>query len=414
MNLEKLLSSYHILLEQMARDGYSDGYIKAIEWEIKWIKQHPELQECKDYLELYEKRVSAGRAPISSRGRIYHKHSMFTVLQHFEEDGEFPNHHEKIPLVKKSAYYKLNVDYRAIIDRYKEFAKAQNLSDYTIKKCISKTSCFLLFFQNRGSESIKTVTEADVISFFTDDDGNLVKSFSYKRDIESVLESVAEDLSPDIKRVCNLLPSIKRRRKNIQYFTSDESKCIQKVLANEDGILSKRDVAIGMLLYYTGMRAGDIADLRLDEIKWDSERIVRNQSKTGYPVELPLDISVGNALFAYLAEERPYSTDIHVFLWAKPPYLPIKSTVIWPVTAKIYQAAGIRQNYGDRRGSHLFRHHLATYLAEKGISQPVISDILGHESPSSLDHYLSANIEHLRECALDISAFPIAKGVFRT
>ena len=152
MDLDKLVSSYHLLLEQMERDGYSAGYIKAVEWEVKWIKRHPELWGCNNYLELYEKRLTSGRSSISSQGRTYHKRSIFTLLQHFEEDGEFPNHREKIPLVKRAAYYHLNPYYKSAIDCYQDYAKRKNHAEWTIKKCISKTSCFFLYLQNKGND----------------------------------------------------------------------------------------------------------------------------------------------------------------------------------------------------------------------------------------------------------------------
>ena len=413
MDLNNLFSNYHLLLEQMERDGYSQGYIKAIEWEIKWIKRHPELHDCNTYLELCEKRVASGRKPCSSQDRIYHKYSMFTVLQQFDENGDFPNHHHKTPLVKRAAYYHLNDYYQSIVDSYRAFAEEKKYAEQSTEKCISKTSCFLLHVQNLGNKTLKTVTETDVISFFTDCEGKLIRSRSYKRDIEAVLGSDLGNLSSEGNRVRLLLPAIRRKRKNIQYLTDEESICICKALENRDGLLCKRDLAIGMLLYYTGMRAGDVADLRLDEIDWESEQIIRLQGKTGYPIELPMDINVGNAIYDYIVEERPNSQDTHVFLWKNPPYLPINSDVIWPITARIYKAAAIRQKSGDRRGSHLFRHHVATHLAEKGIPQPVISEILGHEDPGSLNHYLSADIEHLRECALSLEPFPVEKGVFR-
>ena len=126
-----------------------------------------------------------------------------------------------------------------------------------------------------------------------------------------------------------------------------------------------------------------------------------------------MSVGVGNALFEYITEERPDKPDPHVFLWNKPPYMPIDASVSWPVTAHSYKAAGIRQNAGDRRGSHLFRHHVATHLAMKGFSQPIISEILGHEAPESLNHYLSSDIEHLRTCALSVEEFPVAEEVFR-
>lgn len=49
----------------------------------------------------------------------------------------------------------------------------------------------------------------------------------------------------------------------------------------------------------------------------------------------------------------------------------------------------------------------------KGFPQPIISEILGHEAPESLNYYLSSDIEHLRTCALSIEEFPVAEEVFR-
>lgn len=74
--------------------------------------------------------------------------------------------------------------------------------------------------------------------------------------------------------------------------------------------------------------------------------------------------------------------------------------------------AQIRMNPGDRRGSHLFRHRAATKMAENNIPAPVISATLGHSSPKSLDAYLSADLVHLKECAIDLGDYSIPKEVF--
>jgi len=74
-------------------------------------------------------------------------------------------------------------------------------------------------------------------------------------------------------------------------------------------------------------------------------------------------------------------------------------------------AAKIRLNSGDRRGFHLFRHHLAISLLENEVSQPVISQIMGHSSPVSVEAYLSADFRHLKDCALSIDCFPLRKEV---
>jgi integrase len=82
------------------------------------------------------------------------------------------------------------------------------------------------------------------------------------------------------------------------------------------------------------------------------------------------------------------------------------------ISNKIMKTANIRQSTGDRRGFHIFRHHVATELLGNDVPQPVISRALGHISPDSLEAYLSADFKHLKECALSIERFPMPEGVF--
>lgn len=129
-------------------------------------------------------------------------------------------------------------------------------------------------------------------------------------------------------------------------------------------------------------------------------------------MNIPLSATVGNAIFDYIQNERPKSENAQIFLCGYPPYDPISGDTMWVIASTIYKAVGVRQTKDKRRETHLFRYHLATYLAEQGISQPVISEVLGHEAPESLDYYLAADMAHLRECALSIEEFPVDEEVF--
>ena len=55
---------------------------------------------------------------------------------------------------------------------------------------------------------------------------------------------------------------------------------------------------------------------------------------------------------------------------------------------------------------------MATTLLANEVASPVISSILGHSSPESLNPYIDADIEHLRDCSLSISDYPVRKEVF--
>ena len=124
---------------------------------------------------------------------------------------------------------------------------------------------------------------------------------------------------------------------------------------------------------------------------------------------LPMPAAVGNAIYDYVTMERPLSEEAYIFLCRAKPYGPLSRGSVWEAVSKVYRAAGVRQGEGERQGTHLFRHHVASALAGNGIARPVISETLGHTAPKSLDCYLSADIQHLREYAHSaLNRFPSA------
>jgi len=411
MDLEKLCANDYELLQHMRNNQYSDAYVKQVEWEIKWVRRNKDKYEFESYLDICNTRLSAGRKSIYSEGRKYHLRSMYTLLQRFEENGEFPDRRMKEPLIQKRAYFQLTPAFKEIIDLCGEHGGKVGLKESTIEKRLSKGSCFLLYMQQKGHGSLDTLTEGDVLSFFTDANGEVSFSYTYKAEIAAILRSDLGAYTNSARRILTFLPTIQKRRKNIKYLTSEEAASIRTTLYDNESHLSMRDRAIGMLLYFTGLRGCDIAKLQFEDIDWERDEIRLTQSKTGTPISLPLTPTVGNALYDYMVNERPQSEYQHIFLVSVLPYNPISADTMWSISARIYEASGVRQSEGSRRGSHLFRYHFASCLAECGISQPVISETLGHEFSGSLDYYLAADMVHLRKCALSIEDFPVGDEV---
>jgi integrase len=152
--------------------------------------------------------------------------------------------------------------------------------------------------------------------------------------------------------------------------------------------------------------------MELASIDWESDLIKIKQQKTEVSLELPLTAIVGNAIYDYLIKERPPVDCPILFLTQHGPYRGMNSSSICIVAARIMEKAGIRQSKGDRKGFHIFRHHLATTLLNNNVPQAMISDTLGHAAPESVEAYLTADFVHLKECALSIIArFPVSKEV---
>lgn len=84
---------------------------------------------------------------------------------------------------------------------------------------------------------------------------------------------------------------------------------------------------------------------------------------------------------------------------------------MWKHLKNVFNEAGVRTN-GERTGVRIFRHHLATTLLGNRVSSPVISSILGHISPESINPYVDATLECLHECSLSIEDYPVLTEVF--
>lgn len=301
------------------------------------------------------------------------------------------------------AYSKLAPPFSDAVDYYlSEPNELDHLKDVSLKRNASTASTFFYSFQSKGFRSFAEISEEDVTDFFVKD-GKTRYYAGYRYKLSHVLDIVSSKY-PECKVISSWIPHIRITRKNIQYLTEEEAAAVKNVCISDDSGLSYRDKAVGIVLLYTGLRGCDIAGLKLSDIDWDKEEIHIVQSKTSVPLTLPLLIVVGNAIYDYLKNERRSDMDI---LFISEEGNPFRSSNVQHCVKKIFKAAGIRQNKGDRQGTHIFRHHVATQLLRNSVAQPVISQTLGHSDPLSVETYLNADIEHLRECALSIEDYLI-------
>lgn len=408
MDFEKLCNTYAELIQYMQDDGYSDNYVRRLKTEINWLIKNKEVEGILSYEDACHIRESHTNSP--EMRRWYRL--AYGILMRFDVFNDFPDRRIKIPLIKRGAYPQLNTAFKEVIDLYQADGRTRGLKENTIYGNSSAGSCFLLAMQNMGHLTLKDVTENDVMSFFSDENGFANLSSGYKKEIAAVLRADLGTYTEAARCILAYLPMIRPKRKNIPYLIPKEAAAVHGILNDENSGLSLRNRAIGLLLFFTGIRGCDITKMEFSDIDWEKEEIRLTQQKTDGGLVLPLTATIGNAIYDYITIERPQSTDTHIFLREIRPYEPFKPRAMWYISSKIYKAASVRQNAGDRRGTHLFRYHLATAFAENGVARPVISDTLGHTDPSSLDCYLFADMVHLRECALSIADFPVSGEVF--
>ena len=407
MKMENLRNSQHKLINYMETAGYSKDYIGRVQKMIHEILVESTKKNWDNYKDVY--RYYEVTTP--SRKNLIRKQAIIGIIMRFDNDNKFPDGTRPV-LVEKGAYYKLSPEYRLFIDYYRAMESERNKKESSIKTECLNVSAFLLTQQKSGANRLEDITEKSVMSVFVSQEGKQLKGSSYRKYISAFLK-VCMPLNPTAcRKVLSFIPLTKTSRRNIQYLTPQEAQAVLIAMDDKANSLTLRDRAIGKLAYYTGLRSGDIARLEVTSIDWECDRIQLKQQKTGEPMEFLLTATIGNAIYEYLYNERPSADCPALFPTHLPPYRVMNSANVWRVASRIMKEAGIRQSRGDRKGFHVFRHHLATALLGNDIPQPIISDALGHVAPDSLETYLSADFIHLKECALSVARFPMYGEVF--
>jgi site-specific recombinase XerD len=160
----------------------------------------------------------------------------------------------------------------------------------------------------------------------------------------------------------------------------------------------RRDHAMFLLIATYGLRASEVAGLRLDDIQWRSGRIRVRRPKTRTPLELPLTDEVGAAVIDYLHHAHPDRPGRALFARLRAPAGPIGPTAVSEAFRRIWIRHGALST--PRQGPHCLRHSLALHLLRQGTSLKAIGDLLGHRSAESTSVYLRLHVEDLRDAAL--------------
>lgn len=158
----------------------------------------------------------------------------------------------------------------------------------------------------------------------------------------------------------------------------------------------QRDYAVLLLLARLGLRAGEVVQLRLEDINWAAgELLIRG--KSARLDRLPLPADVGRALAGYLKRGRPRCASRRVFIRTKAPRQGFSgSAAVDGIVARALQRARLDP---PQRGAHLLRHSLATRLLRGGASLAQIGQILRHQRLQTTEIYAKVDREALRKLA---------------
>ncbi len=264
-----------------------------------------------------------------------------------------------------------------------------------------------------GHKDFSTVTELDIGAYISSSakklaPGSLRNIVSYTKKFYDFVRAKCETA---IAYEGFLSIRIRRPEKIQLPTTHGELKAVLAQI-NRATPIGKRDYAAILLGARIGMRAADIVCMKLHDIDWRANQIKIHQQKTGEPLVMPLPTDVGTALREYILRARPQSEYEQVFLRASAPFQPLAAGSALGYTYQKYQQkAGIERKAFDGKGFHSLRRMLGTEMTAAGVPVTTVAQVLGHRDLNTVKQYISLDMIHLKECALDFRGIELAGGV---
>jgi site-specific recombinase XerD len=155
----------------------------------------------------------------------------------------------------------------------------------------------------------------------------------------------------------------------------------------------RRDYAVILVLMRLGLRACEVAALRLADIDWRAGQITVH-GKGQRVDQLPVPVDVGAAIAAYLRHARPRTDRREVFLRVTAPRTGLDRGGVSLIVRRACARAGLAPI-----GSHRLRHSLACDMVRGGVPLQEIGQVLRHRDVTSTSIYARADIEQLRTVA---------------
>ncbi|MDP2913591.1 MAG: site-specific tyrosine recombinase XerD [Candidatus Omnitrophota bacterium] len=285
---------------------------------------------------------------------------------------------------------------RALLDEFLNYLSVERgLSKNTISSYGTDLSHFIRYLMAKGVNGIDKVKRQEITEYLFSLKDNGISSNSISRALVAIKMFyrflVQEHFIKD--DVAGVLESPKLLRPLPNVLSMAE---VDKLLAAPDprGWMGIRDRAVLELLYATGMRVSEIADLTMDGLNLDVG-FIKCRGKGSKERIVPVGRSAKEAILRYMEKVRPRllknnGADPHLFLSRLGKRISRQS--FWKTIKRNARKARIKKVITP----HTLRHSFATHLLERGADLRVLQEMLGHADISTTQFYTHINKERLK------------------
>jgi integrase/recombinase XerD len=190
------------------------------------------------------------------------------------------------------------------------------------------------------------------------------------------------------------VPSVPQRRENLPRGLPPGQVVLLLESCDRSTSIGRRNFAILMLLARLGLRCGEVAALRLEDVDWRAGEIVVRGKRSRID-RLPLPGDVGEAVAEYLRCARPRGFGRTVFLRAHAPLAGLSGDAVSEVVVRACRDAGVAPVR-----AHRLRHTIATEMLRAGAGLTEIGQVLRHQSIEATAVYAKVDRQALSRLAL--------------
>lgn len=309
----------------------------------------------------------------------------------------------------------------------KHIPTRSNYSQNTIK---AYRDTFILFFQYQDSvikipveklkfEEVDNAYIHDFIDWLSSAKGYANSSINNRLAAINAFFRYVMMEAPEHASQCRMILEIKTMKvaaKPMNYLSAD---AIRLLLSKPDVKTAKgrRDLAILSLLYDTGARVQEIADLTFADYRSNGPATVRLTGKGNKTRIIPIMPQTNNILSAYIKDcQRCIDvTPTSAMFFNKQHGKLTRAGITYILQKYVSMAKNERPDrFQNVISPHTLRHSKAMHLLEGGVNLIYIRDFLGHASVTTTEVYAKANPEIKRKAIENASLKVLPKERFST
>ena len=274
-----------------------------------------------------------------------------------------------------------------LIKKMKEDMNMRNFSKYTYDSYLGKTRDIMRYYGEKQLEEVTTEELREFLLKYLKDERKLSdRSINYYNSVIRFIYEVTLDKLINKKQ----LPMRKKKKTVYKVLTKEELSTFFNVCDNF------KFRTIFMLVYGSGLRIGEIANLRVEDIDSKNMRIFVRAGKGNKERYTILPKQSLDMLREYWRKYRQHKRRGRIFLSES------GKAITVGVIREHFRKYRKKAKINEKATLHTLRHNFATDLIERGVTLIQVKELMGHSNIRSTMEYIHvANVKLDLESPLD-------------